>query len=266
MRTLLTMTLGAAMLMGPNAALADGGEPQDAELLGAKTVGVLPVLATGVSRQETYLHVTAMVMRGVEANVGGDGAKLVPMEASGDGGFAFAGESTSADVRILRFAFVLGGLASNGGDEALFKQAVAFLESEREAIAGLEPRLIAAVDRYLTGAKAGQVNAQAVVDSLGAAEVGIANGPERAHGYYATGVWLGLTYLALAVDEPNPNFYGMAAPLATLLEEDAGFGGSDLALAKEVRALGELLATPRASLDAVERHLAAALDVEADAP
>lgn len=265
MRTLVTMMFGAAMLMGPNAALAEGGDPQDAELLGAKTVGVLPVLATGMSRQETYLHVTAMVMRGVEANVGGDGAKLVPMEAS-DGGFAFAGESTSADVRILRFAFVLGGLASNAADAELFKQAVGFLESEREAIAGLEPRLIAAVDRYITGAKAGQVNAQALVDSLGAAEVGIANGPERAHGYYATGVWLGLSYLALAAGEPDPNFYGMAAPLATLLEEDAGFGGSDLALAKEVRALGELLSTPRASLAGVQRHLEAALAVEADAP
>lgn len=257
--------VGLALTLAPGHALAAGEPPSDAEILNSKTVGVLPVLATGLSRQDTYQHVAALAVRGIEAKPTGNGAKLVDLNGDG-GGMAFAGSSSTADIRILQWAFIAGGLASNMAEPEVYKQAVAFLEAGREGLASLSPKLVAACDRYVAAAKAGRVDGEALVQALSAAEEGISAGPERAHGYFATGMWLGLSFLAAAAGEPDPNYYGMAVPLATLLEEDAGFGGSDRALAKEVRAIGFLMSQANPDLETLQKHLGAALAVEADAP
>ncbi|TNF23386.1 MAG: hypothetical protein EP329_27655 [Deltaproteobacteria bacterium] len=256
--------LAAVLAVGSSPALAEG-EPSDADILNAKTVGVLPVLATGLSRQDTYRNVAAMTLRGLDAKPAGDGATLVPMKDDG-GGMAFAGSSSTADIRILQYAFIAGGLASNAADPETYKKAVAFLESQREALASLSPALVSACDKYVAAAKAGRIDGESLVKALAAAEQGISAGPERAHGYFAVGIWLGISFIAVAAGEPDPDFYGMAVPLATLLEEDATFGGSDRALAKEVRAIGEVLSKPSPDLGALKKHLGAALAVEADAP
>jgi len=256
------VTLGLALGTGTSALAA---EPTDAELLEAKTVGVLPVLATGLSRQDTYRNVAAMGLRGVEAKPKGHGAGLIDLGA-GEGGMAFAGSSSTADIRILQYAFIAGGLASNADNPAMYKDAVAYLEGQREALASLSPKLVAACDAYVAAAKAGRIDVESLVNALAAAEEGISAGPERPHGYFAVGAWLGISFIALAAGEPDPDFYGMAVPLATYLEEDAIFGGSDRALAKEVRAIGKLLAQKNPDLEALKKHLGAALDIEADEP
>ena len=261
----LTTTFIVTALLAAAPATVAAELPTDAQLLGAKTVGVLPVLTSGPSRAQAYARLRVLAARGVEAKAGGDGAALVRLEADATG-LAFAGASTANDVRILHFAFIAGGLASNLANTELFGQAVAFLEALREALAPLRPEVVAAMDRFVAAAKRGEVDVESLLAALSAAEEGIASGPPRAHGYFATGVWLGLTFSVAATREPDPEFGAMATPLATLLEEDAEFGGSDRALAKEVRALGLLLSKPGFDNAAIKRHLSAALAVQADVP
>ena len=259
------IVLGLGLALAPHHALAAGEPPSDASILNAKTVGVLPVLATGSSRQAAYQRVAALTVRGIEAKPGGDGAKLIELKDDG-GGMAFAGSSSTSDVNILKYAFLVGGLASNADNPDLFTRTLAFLEGQRETLASLSPETVAAVDRFVAAAKAGRLDGEALARAMSAAEQGISSGPARAHGYFATGIWLGISFIALAAGQPDENYYGMSVPLATLLEEDAQFGGSDQALAKEVRAIGQLLSQQRPSLDDLQKHLGAALSVEADAP
>jgi len=263
MRQLLTLLTTVALLGLSPTTHAAGEPPTDAALLGAKTVGVLPVFTTGLSRADSYASLGVFATLGIDAKPQGRGAALVKLQGD-DGGFAFAGTSSTADVRILQYAFIAGSLASDADDPELYRQALAFLAAQRETLASLSPKLVKAFDGYLSAAQAGRLDGAALAQAMSAAEEGISTGPARAHGYFATGLWLGLSFIAAAVNEPNPDYYGVAVPLATLLEEDAGFGGSDRALAKEVRAIGELLAKASPDLETLKRHLGAALAIQAD--
>jgi len=256
--------LGLA-LMTPSGALGlDGGEPSDASLLEARTVGVLPVLSAGPSRDGAYLRMAAAVEQGAEASRPGLRAgELASLDV--DAGFAFAGESTEDDVHILRFAFILGGLAAEAHDPHAVRETAHSLAAARGLLAPLSSDAIEALDRVVAAAHEGRVDTRAIVESLRAAEEGIAAGPARAHGYLAAGLWFGLSMLAATLDEVDPGFIAMAGPLAMMLDEDAVFGGSDRRLAAELRAVAGLLGAPQLDAAAQRDALTRAMTVSADA-
>jgi len=268
MKRLMTIGIAAsAMVMGgASGAWAEGDGPSAESLLGATTVGVLPVLSSGVSRDASYQRMAAYMSMGATLEAGtrplARGGDLVELDI--DSGFAFAGASTEADVAILKYAFLAASLTAQANDPAEIRDTAGVLEAGRALLAPLSPETISAIDRFILTAKRGQIDASALSASLMAAEAGIASGPARAHGYFATGVWLGVSVLAAALDEADPGFIAVAEPLAVMLDEDALFGGSDRQLAAQLRRLASLLSQPRLDGEAFMSALNAALSIEPD--
>src|SRR5690606_37641751 len=101
----LFATLALAGLLVAPPAMAAG--PSDAELLSARTVGVMPVLATGATEGRAWARV-AMAISAGERGAHGSLPGAVAVDLGGDEGFGFAGHADDADVRVLRFGYYLG--------------------------------------------------------------------------------------------------------------------------------------------------------------
>ncbi|MCA9518717.1 MAG: hypothetical protein KC635_27460 [Myxococcales bacterium] len=240
LRALVAVLLIVTPVGASTALAAEPAPPSDAALLTAKTVGVLPVLAVGESRELAYGRVAAMAARGEGRGIAPPGA-LVSLDT--DGGFAFAGRSTSADVQLMQYGFLLGSLPTVSDDPAQLAQVVDKLVAGRDAMAPLAPGVVKAVDRFIASAKGGELDPAALGAALMGANEGIAAGPARAHGYFAAGVWFGLSLLAATMDEGGVDdaYLAMAGPLATMFEADAEFGGSDRTIARQLRSVARML-------------------------
>ena len=233
----LALALTAATLVTSPAARAAHG-PSDADLLGARTVGVLPVLVTGPSA-------AAWTRLGVSLSlpVTAADAPRVAVPAFEPGvadGLAFAGTADDADVRILRYGYFLGLMpalvaSSNASREAT----AAKLLGSIDTLTPLGPEVVAAVRAAL--ARPDEVDGAASARVMALAQRGLADGDARKHGYLASGMWLGLTLLAVWQAEVDETLLGMAGPLADLLEEDAAFGGTDRGVAGVLRGVAEAL-------------------------
>lgn len=260
--SLITAGVFAATL-GGNAFAAEGG-PSDAEIMSAKTVGVSPVLATGISRDSAWQSVgqSLTVAHEARGEAGVHTSDVIQLDA--DGGFGFAGSSSTSDLFVLHYGLLLGSFATNQGDAKAMADAVGMLEAGRQHLASLTPAALAAIDKFIAAARGGEVSGAALAQILASAERGIAEGDQRAHGYLASGVWLGLSVIVASAGGGNATFTGMAEPLAVMLDEDASFGGSDRRIAEQLRAAARTLQTNPSDVAAVVKILEATMKIQAD--
>jgi len=181
-------------------------------------------------------------------------------------GFSFAGASTELDLTLLRVGFLAASLALDVEDLGAFTRSTETLKKAREALASLSPAVVAAYDRYVASAGQRRLDVNALADLFDTAEVGIATGPARGHGYFEAGLWLGLGLVGVTGGYIDPAFPSMAPPLAVMFEEDAQFEGSDRKLAASLRELAKLVAAERVDVAAFRQALAKAFAVTADTP
>ncbi len=253
-----TLTLSALL---STSAFASDGLPVPQTLIDAKVVSVLPVLTSG-PRAAAYQRLAAII-----ANREGQAGAFNPsslVSLDGASGFGFAGASTDADIAILRLAFLVGSIPAVAGDPVELGKIVAAYDRSRETLAPLLPEVVASADQLVTAARVGRVDATALASAMKFAEEGIGHGPARAHGYFATGLWLGLTMHTVSGARADETLTSMAFPLAVMLEQDAEFGGSDLTLAAQMRKIASMLNVGGIDLDAYKSALATAMTVGAD--
>jgi len=253
-----TLTLSALV---STSAFASDGLPVPQTLIDAKVVSVLPVLTSG-PRAAAYQRLAATIANR-EGQAGAfNPSSLVSLE--GASGFGFAGASTDADIAILHLAFLVGSIPAVAGDPVELGKIIAAYEKSRETLAPLLPEVVASADQLITAARLGKVDATALASAMKHAEEGIGHGPARAHGYFATGLWLGLSMHAVSGARADETLTSMAFPLAVMLEQDAEFGGSDLTLAAQLRKVASMLNVGGVDLDAYKSALVTAMSVGAD--
>ena len=261
MKTLiLSLVITGAGMAGQ--AHAEEGAP-GASLLERKSVGVLPVLAPGLSRTATFHGVASLADR-VSGKSTVSPRQLTQLEAAQ--GFGFAGASTSIDIVLLQLGTLTSGLALEHSNPEGFKASIELLGSAREALAPLSPEVAQAFDRYIAAARQGQIDSTALGDLFAAAEAGIAKGPARAHGYLTAGLWFGLSMIDATLGTGTPEFTAMAGPLAVLFEEDADLSGSDVKVAVSLRAVAKLLSAENIDTAKVSATLGKVFEIKADKP
>lgn len=263
-----TFPLSAVLISAltfPTMAFAEEGlpKPADSDLLGKKTVAVLPVLGAGASRRATFLEAASVAARtdGKSPFAAKDVTSVDPSQ-----GFGFAGASTEKDIMLMRVGFLVGSLATDVDDTTAFGKSVETLGAAREILAGLSPTVVSAYDRYVASAKNGRVDVDALAELFMGASEGIAAGPARAHGYLTGGIWFGLAMTSASLGKPNPGLASMAGPLAVLFDEDAEFDGSDKKLAAALRDMAAVLKADTLDGERFKTGLIAVFSVEADKP
>jgi len=261
--SLVLAALATSPVSAPYAATpAPAAAPSDAELLGARTVGVLPVLATGDSAEATWARV-GLALSGIHGGHGALPVGPVTAELGGPSGLAFAGAAGDEDIRILRYGYFLGlvpTLVASKHESRV--QVLATLAAGLDALAGLDPDIVPAVKQAL--ASTTTVDGAAFARVLAAAQRGLAEGDPRRHGYLAAGMWLGLAAMAVWESRADATWLGMARPLATLLEEDAAFGAADRKVAEILRAVAKQLGRAEFDGQFVLELSAEVLEVGAD--
>jgi len=256
----LTLSLTLSSLAVAPAFAATGG-PSDAELLGARTVGVLPILATGGSRAAAFDRVGIAI--GDDSRGGGHAPGAVTVDLAESGGFGFAGKAESDDIRVLRYGYYLGMMPAviRSGHEKETEMAAKLLASI-DVIAPLGESMRDTVIEALTSLES--VDGEAFAEIFANAQLGLAEGDARKNGYLAAGMWLGLTTLALWNEQADESITGMAEPLAVLLDEDAAFGAADRKVAAILRGVAAELRKPRLDTDTIMAMTGKVLAVEAD--
>lgn len=239
-------------------AFAAEGTPRPEDLLGGKTVSVLPVLTSG-PRAAAYQHLEATLASATGRSLVDPTAMVSIDEAAG---FGFAGASTDSDVTILRLGFLIGAVGST--DAERMNKVIKTYEKARESLAPLMPEVIAQADKVIAAAREGRVDTHALASAMRFAEEGIGKGPARAHGYFAVGLWIGMSGDIAATPYADSGFTAMAFPLAVMLEQDAEFGGSDLVLAGELKKIANMLVAGTVDAKAYGAAIMAAMSIKAD--
>ena len=268
----LFLALGALMASAHAARAGDPAAPDDAAFIGAKVVGVLPVMATESSRERHYRRLGgalasafARTARTARAGQAADARDLPTLVAPPP--LAFAGPSLEADLFLLHYAFALGALPTLADEPR--RALVTQLATQRGALANLTPVCGAAIDRALASAAGGNLDANALATAMRAAEAGTASGDPRAHGYFVAGLWFAFSLTMASAEQPDLSFVAMAGPLARMFDEDAEFGGSDRQIAKTLREAARLGAAPfvgqaRVDVDALKAVIRAVLAIKGD--
>ncbi|GEM_PF-1232282 len=246
----------------------------DDAVLAADTVAVQPVFMVGAQQDEAWQRTSdAIAARSVPKGAADTVSKLMinaPKAAAG--GFGFAGHSSATDIRILHYGLAAGFVT------ALVKagqsKKAAELASGLSAASGLLAQLSEATRKaaaLMVSYGKGEANASKtptgmiLAASVRAGMVGIAQGPQRAHGYYVTGVWAGASVL-VAMLGGSSVWADMGEPIAVLLDKDAAFGGSDRKLAAHVRAIAAELRAKKTDVRKVAAIVKQMRAVTADKP
>jgi hypothetical protein len=234
--------LAALPLALPSAHASAPLPPSSPEaILAARPAGVIPVLTTG-NRQAALLRLGASVANA--ASLPGAGPAIT-LEAPAEQGFGFAGSSGAVDHAALHFGLLVGMSVILGSDSAALAKHMELVARRRDLGAGLSAEVQAAVDAFVQANRSGSLNTESLFAVFARGEEGIAGGTSRAHGYFTTGVWAGITSVyADKTGLDTSYFVDIAGPLASYLEADATFGGADRQLATEVRALAQALTAP----------------------
>lgn len=214
--------------------LCAGPAPDDTEFLSAHVVAVMPRLHGPASG----LALAAALRAPAPADFAGalGPTELPELEVSG---FGFGGSSDAGDLLALQAGYIVGRMTALGaaGDVAGVRQLARWLEARLGTLAFLSESLGESLAAFAAGALAGEVKVDLVDQLLGAAEAGIAAGPERGHGYFASGLWAGLALLGGATDGGRRTLAATGANLVAYLEEDATAEGSDVGVARHIRAI-----------------------------
>ena len=260
----LAAALTALSLAAPSGAAAQD-VPEDAEILGTRIEVVQPVLVTGNSIDGAWAMVGATI-QSASADKGALKSAALPMPTPGPQGFGFAGSSNQEDIAILTCAYGLGmvpAMIASGETERLKKMLPA-LQERKALLQGLSKEAQAAATRLLESSAEGRIDGDALAAALRAGESGIAAGPQRAHGYFVTGLWVGLAVLGALDRNTAAMLADMAHPIAVFLEEDASLGGSDRKLAQIVRGISAELRKPKVDVTALLALVQRIPQVQAD--
>lgn len=215
----------------------------DEHIMQANTVAVQPVFMVGADADAAWSSMSEQISlrkSSGDATKALDAAAALVAPKKTEGGFGFAGHSSDDDIKILRYG-IAAGILPVMVKFGRTKRAAA-MAAELDASAGLlgpltkQTQAAAALLRTLgkSGKADGKLLGMLYASSIRSGMVGIAQGPQRGHGYYATGVWASGAVL-LALLGGSAVYADMGEPLAVLLDQDAAFGGSDRQLATMVR-------------------------------
>jgi hypothetical protein len=238
----------------------------DAELLSARVVHVQPMLlgdldGRGMRRlASAYGALPDAAARTIRAL----GAPTLPNDATL--GFSFAGNADAGDLIALQAGYVIGRMATHAaaGDVASVRAMGRWLAARTDALAFLSDPVTAGVAALVLRAEAGQVDGLSVARLFQDAELGIAAGPERGHGYLAAGLWAGTALIAGVTESGRAYLHQVGSQLIALLEEDAAFEGSDRQIAEIVRTIHAELNKDAPSFGVVTDAGRALLAIEPD--
>lgn len=168
-------------------------------------------------------------------------------------GFGFAGKASAVDKALLGFGASAGLLAYEMKiDPAHTKDNIAQVRDALGKIGTkLDPKVKAAFEAVLAAADAGnfQDTTKALLDAMMTSVEAITKGSERAHAYTAIGVYIGLAVMWSGMGKQSTALASLAPPLERMLEEDAVMGGMDRALAVQLKAVAEVVASASPTLD-----------------
>ncbi|MBT9556946.1 MAG: hypothetical protein IV100_13000 [Myxococcales bacterium] len=236
----------------------------DAELLGARVVHVQPMLLgdlDGRGMRRLAIAYGALPDAAAKA-VRALGSPTLPGDAAL--GFSFAGNADAGDLIALQAGYVIGRMATHAaaGDVASVRAMGRWLAARSDALAFLSEPVTAGVAALVQRAEAGQVDGLSVARLFQDAELGIAAGPERGHGYLAAGLWTGTALIAGVTESGRAYLLQVGVQLIALLEEDAAFEGSDRHIAGIVRTIHAELSKDAPSLGVVTDAGRALLAIE----
>ena len=251
----------AAASAAPAATNAAMTEPTDAIITsGDNVVAVQPVFMVGERSEAAWFDLAASVVTRKASSAGiAEIGKLevgAPKKVEGEAN-QFAGSSSAKDIRVLHQAIALGfipALVVAGKTEAA-KGLAAKLAGTMDSLEGLTKDTVDSAkifiglgmtDKEVEGKMIGMIFALAMKSGM----QGIAEGPQRAHGYYIAGVWTGMSLMFASLGGQNDTFADLAEPICVLLDKDASFGGSDKTMAAHMRTIAAELRkeTPDASV------------------
>lgn len=245
-------------------------EMEDSAMLEATTVAVQPVFMVGAEASSAWSHVASqLALRKPAADAAAalkDHGISAPEAA--EGGFGFAGASSATDIKILHYGIALGfstALTRIGRTKDAATIAAGLTKSAG-LLSGLTPAAQASAKALVALAmgKATDPAGTLLAAAIRSGMTGIASGPQRAHGYYITGVWAGASVL-VGLLGGSAVWADMGEPLAVLLDKDASFGGSDRKLAESVRAIATELRAKKPDTKTITAALRAMRTVKADA-
>lgn len=229
----------------------------------AETVAVQPVYLSQNGGDAAWYDL-AMGLAGDKGDAAGAGAiaaSRFDLSAPAETGFGFAGHATDADLAVLRVAVGLGHvIALRGvGDEAGANKLAAELRQHGSDLDVLTPDARGAAIAILQGGERGGLHGLQIGRALEAGVRGIAV-KERAHGYFAAGIWASSAML-VAARGGNTHFAAMAEPLAVMLDKDAVMKGHDRKIASELRAIATELGQAKPDVQKVRGHVANVLKI-----
>ncbi|MCB9738327.1 MAG: hypothetical protein H6747_03600 [Deltaproteobacteria bacterium] len=255
-------------------AAAIPAEPTDELILsGDNVVAVQPVFMVGAGAEAGWYDMAAYVSGAkVDKAASAEAAKAaIAAPKAIDKGFGFAGASSAKDVRVLHQAIALGFVPSLviAGQAEKAKSLATGLVSSMDALSDLTPetqesaKLFAALglaDKKVKEELVGMIFARA----MRAGMKGIADGPQRAHGYYVAGVWTGMSLLFASLGGKSETFADLAEPICVLLDKDAAFGGADRTIASHMRTIAAELKKERPAAATIRGEVEAILNVKPD--
>ena len=220
MRMALQALFGASLLLGANAAFAEGEAkadvstdgvvdasvgataalPEGADLASLEVVKVQPIMFQST---DTMAAVDAVMTSASMASAEeGQAARImgtmpaVEMADMGEEGFDFGGESTQLDIVAMQYAYILGSLPVLFAlDKDGFKSTVDGLAQFAPLHGAFSAKTKASLDAYTAALKAGKLDSNQYIQIMLNATQGIASAgspaEERRHGYLLLGMWAG---------------------------------------------------------------------------
>ncbi len=237
---------------------------------------VQPVFMVGQGSEAAW-HDLAASVHGKKAGAAGaaeigklqiDAPKKVAKEAN-----QFAGSSAAADIAVLQQSVALGfipALVISGkadAAKALAQKLAGNLEvmsslSEETRKSALVFIALGLAEKEVEGKLIGMIFAMAMRSGM----TGIAEGPQRGHGYYVAGIWTGMAMMFASIGGKHDTFADIAEPICVLLDKDAQFGGSDRKIAAHMRKMAEELRKETPDVGVVRGEVGGILSVTADEP
>lgn len=269
----LLLCVSPAFAAGPqmSAPTASITQVEDAQFAALRVTKVQPTLFTDA--QQNLLVATLVEQTAATQLPAYQPIAQTDVDEASNGaraGLGFAGASTELDVVSLKYGYALGLVPILGDADPAMRQKHLELLDKMSKINGFyTPTLASHVEAFLQSARQGKIDYQAYMQIMSDAAQGIASSSdpaiERRHGYLLLGLWSSLAHISAQAGQVPAQIAQTGDALAAMLEKDASFGGSDLALAKEVRAITAVLAAEKPSPSLIQTHIAAMLEVAKDA-
>jgi hypothetical protein len=233
-----------------------------------KTVAVQPVLSASNTRGQFEAEL-ASTAAGLSYQADKTvGVKKAANKYFDSKGFGFAGKASGGDIQLLAVASAIGMLpVMMKLDAEKAKQNAAQLAAYVEKIKGsVAADVTTALSLGLQAVQTDdmQTALKAFLVAMAIAGDSISKGSERQHGYISTGLYMGIATTWAAAGAQNTALANLAAPLVTLLEQDAAMGAADRQIAAQLKIVGTELNATAPNLQAIVGAIEAASTVKPD--